>query len=123
MDKYQLDTVWANDPHFDFIILRNWWERYRKPGSPDQPIIACKWPFAYNAPRSYRTIVEIGEQVGFTSEMRGATRGMYVAHSAVEDAAAQARVVIAVKKFILNSVHRPFIHKPAGSWQAVKETA
>src|SRR5207302_10864591 len=56
IDKHQPVAVWSNDPHFDFIILRNWWERYRKPGPPDQPTIAHKWPFAYNTPRSYRTL-------------------------------------------------------------------
>jgi hypothetical protein len=114
--RHDIKTVWANDPHFDVTILKNWWERYSVNAAAEaglhRPRIAYPWPFAYNQPRSFRTLVELGEQLGFNSEMRGAARGMYVAHNAVEDAAAQARVVIAIKRFISNGgvFHdRPFV--------------
>jgi hypothetical protein len=120
--KHSVTTVWANDPHFDVVILQNWWKRYSR-GSTSLPVssvvIVSPWPFKYNQPRSFRTIVELGEQVGFEKEHRDAARGMYVAHCAVEDAAAQARVVIAIKKYIANGgvfKDKPFIRKPVGSW-------
>lgn len=125
IDKHQPTTFWANDPHFDYVILRNWWHRNQRAtqdkGTMMQPGIGYAWPFKYNQPRSYRTMVELAEQHGFTPEMRGQAKGMYVAHSAVEDAAAQARVIIAIKAYLQSggSSHQlvaPIIERARGSW-------
>jgi len=107
VDKYQTKTFWANDPHFDYVILRNWWRRYREDapftapiGVDLQPVINVAFPFGYNTPRSYRTIVALARQQGFDNAMYDEAKGTYVAHNAMEDAAAQARVVLACEKWL-----------------------
>jgi hypothetical protein len=125
MIKHQPVDVWANDPHFDVTILQSWWERnrLRSPSFPghsyQQPVIVQVWPFKYNQPRSYRTILEMARELGFTDEMKTKAMGMYIAHSAVEDAATQARVVIAAKQFIAN--HNPIPHQ--GDWRKAQAGA
>lgn len=105
---YQCATVWANDPHFDVVLLENWWRRYREEaariapvGVDLEPCIAWPWPFKYNQPRSYRTIVELAKRHGFTDQMYDTAKGTHLAHCAVDDAAAQARVVIACENWLV----------------------
>jgi DNA polymerase III epsilon subunit-like protein len=105
-EKYHVETFWANDPHFDFVILRNWWRRYREDapimapiGVELQPLIDRAFPFKYNSPRSYKTVVELAKKYGFTDAMYDDAKGEFTAHNAVEDAAAQARVVIACERW------------------------
>lgn len=101
-ERHSCATVWANDPHFDFVILESWWRREPLIQTISRPTGMPRFPFKYNSPRSYRTIRELAGKMGWTDEMNGAARGMYVAHNAVEDACAQARAVIEMEKFILN---------------------
>ena len=125
---HDVQTVWANDPHFDVVILQNWWRRYRDEakimgpvGSQLEPLIAYPWPFKYNQPRSYRTLVELAKKHGFTDQMYDSAKGMYVAHCAVDDAAAQARVVIACETWLQSggSSHQLTQRlQSGGSWQA-----
>lgn len=100
--RHGCTTVWANDPHFDFVILENWWRRESCIQTLSRPSNLGPFPFKYNSPRSYRTIRELAGKMGWTEEMNAAARGMYLAHNAVEDACAQARAVVEMEKFILN---------------------
>jgi 3' exoribonuclease, RNase T-like len=120
-------NLWANDPHFDFVILRNWWHRYREDakivapiGVQLDPLIAHPFPFPYNTPRSFRTIVELAKNHGFSDFLYDQAKGTYTAHVASEDAAAQARVVIACEKWLAQSGNDSHQHRapaPKGSWQ------
>jgi hypothetical protein len=104
-------------------ILKNWWYRYREGGKimapvgvELQPIIGNPWPFKYNAPRDYRTIVGLAKRLGFTDAQYDAAKGAYTAHNAVEDACAQARAVIACEQYL----HReagPAAGTSVGSWR------
>lgn len=102
--------VWANDPDFDLSALKHWWVRNREVGYIDpetgivRPTISRIWPFKYNVGRSYRTLRSIAKVLGWTEEMNGAARGTWLAHNAVDDAAAQARAVIAMRQFIANHI-------------------
>lgn len=105
-----VDTVWANDPHFDIVILKNWWRRHREDAKFAAPIgvvlptvIGKPWPFNYNQPRSYRTILEYARREGFTNELYDAVKGEGTKHNAMDDAAAQARVVIACEQWLSRS--------------------
>lgn len=101
--------VWANDPDFDLIVLKHWWMRHREAYiDPETGMsrmqISRGWPFKYNVGRSYRTLRSTATILGWTEEMNGAARGTWLAHNAVEDAAAQARAVIAMRQFIANHI-------------------
>jgi hypothetical protein len=80
------DEVWANDPTFDIVILRAWWERLG---------VQAPFPIHYRAERSCRTLFALARerQIDLTPAFVGVT-----SHNAVEDAAAQARAVILAKK-------------------------
>jgi hypothetical protein len=112
--QFEPKTVWANDPDFDVVLLQNWLAREQArppgPGHVFAPAPLGAWPFQYNQYRAYRTLREIAGEVGWTDEMNGAARGMYVAHNPIEDAASQARAVIAMRRFITNghaTLYRP----------------
>lgn len=85
------DEVWANDPDFDHVILKSWWvglhtvNRYN-PGP---------WPIHHRAARSFRTLMAEGRACGV--DIKSAYSGK-VAHNPIDDAAAQARAVIMVRK-------------------------
>lgn len=126
LKKHDVKTVWANDPHFDVTILKNWWRRYREDakimapiGVTLEPVILHPWPFEYDQPRSFRTIVELAKDYGFSNHMYDTAKGMYVKHSATDDAAAQARVVLACETWL--SAIRSRSEQPTrtgGSWPA-----
>jgi len=91
---------WANDPEFDLVVLKQWWLRQNAragggiPHMGDSPLGGN----AYRMSRSYRTIIAECERLGIdTSEFKG----IYVAHDSLEDAASQARAVIAARKAIM----------------------
>jgi hypothetical protein len=109
-NRHACKTIWANDPHFDFVILENWWRRHRLTATIQYPTIPFAFPFKYNTPRSYRTIREIASKMGWTDEMNSAARGMYVSHCALDDACAQARAVVAMEQFILNGGLKHAVH-------------
>ena len=96
--QYNVQEVWAKDPHFDYVILKNWWTRigvvkvegHLQPHPGDFPI-------SYRQPRSYRTIVGEAERMGHEVEE---SRGIFVAHNPVEDAVSQARVVVEARKLL-----------------------
>ncbi len=122
-DNHQVKHVWANDPHFDYILLRHWWKRYREDapimapvGVELEPLIARPFPFKYNTPRSYRTIVDLARQEGLPDEAYNAARSGGIKHNAMDDAASQARVIIACEQWLSRSpvplVERMFPEKP-----------
>lgn len=96
---------WANDPEFDFVVLRNWWSRTNQrsgvtyPSMGEDPLAGSSRDPGYRKSRSYRTIIAECERLGFDTNN---LKGSYVAHDAVEDAAAQARAVIAARALIIS---------------------
>lgn len=89
---------WANDPDFDYIILKNWWKRINDQRNDIyEAMVPGDWPIKYWAYRSCRTIAAEADRLGFDSK---AAKEKYLAHNPIEDAAAQARMVIAARQFI-----------------------
>lgn len=80
------DEVWANDPDFDLVILKSWWQGLENVGP---------WPVKYDAGRAFRTIKAEAKACGI--EYKSAYDGK-VAHNPIDDAAAQARAVIMIRK-------------------------
>jgi hypothetical protein len=97
--KHNPEEYWANDPSFDYVVLRQWWRRQNAravvgvPHLGDYPL----GPDAYRKERSYRTIMAECERLGFDTKD---FKGTYIAHDPVEDAASQARAVIAARQVI-----------------------
>ncbi|EFB6062202.1 TPA: 3'-5' exoribonuclease [Escherichia albertii] len=84
--------VWGNGANFDNVILRRSYERQGIP---------CPWRY-YND-RDVRTIVELGNSIGFDVRMAIPFEG--VPHNALDDARHQAKQVSAIwQKLIPNSV-------------------
>ncbi|EOT8010663.1 3'-5' exoribonuclease, partial [Escherichia coli] len=82
--------VWGNGANFDNVILRRSYERQGIP---------CPWPY-YND-RDVRTIVELGNAIGFDVRMAIPFEG--VPHNALDDARHQAKQVSAIwQKLIPN---------------------
>lgn len=79
-----VDEIWANDPEFDCVILRAWWQALR-------PRLG-KFPISYRQSRSYRTIMAEAKACGV--DIDKAWTNTFVAHNPIEDAATQARAVI-----------------------------
>ncbi len=88
--KYNVSEVWSKDPHFDHVILEEWWRRL---GGK-----AGEFPVHYRAPRAYRTLESETIALGFDKELWAQYN--YVAHNPVDDAVTQARAVIQMRKLI-----------------------
>lgn len=82
--------LWANDPDFDVVILKNWFER-TSPGT--------RWPMSFRSNRSMRTIMQLARDARLNLD--GSWANGTVAHNPVDDAANQARAVIAARKGLL----------------------
>lgn len=96
--EHDVKEVWANDPDFDLVVLKSWWARTGvTPVAGTPPMNLGDWPVKYWTHRSFRTI--IGECVRLGHDTHD-LKGFYVAHDAGEDAAAQARAVIAARKLL-----------------------
>jgi hypothetical protein len=96
--QHNVDEIWANDPEFDLVVLKQWWKRvghFQVPGRATQT--GGDYPINYKKSRSFRTIMAEAERLGH--DMNDA-RGMYVAHNPIDDAVSQARAVIAARKAI-----------------------
>lgn len=76
------DEVWANSPSFDIVILKSWWKRF---------VPGVHFPISYKAERDCRTIFAEASRLGIEL---GHAWHMGTAHSAVDDAANQARAII-----------------------------
>jgi hypothetical protein len=93
---------WSKDPHFDHVILENWWRRVNESvrtwdGRGTAPFLIGDFPIGYRQPRAYRTLVGEAKDLGYDAEEE---RGIYAAHNPIDDAAQQARAVIAARAFI-----------------------
>ncbi len=93
--KYDVKEVWSKDPHFDHVILTEWWARI------DQHV--GEFPYHYRAPRSYRTLEAETIRAGF--DAKNWHQWNYVAHNPVDDAVTQARAVIEMRR-LLGGVQR-----------------
>lgn len=85
------DEVWANDPDFDHVILKSWWAGLHaahgyRPGP---------FPIHHRAARSFRTLMAEARACSIDTET---AYQHVVAHNPIDDAAAQARAVIMVRK-------------------------
>ena len=81
------DEVWANSPQFDITILQNWWKRVPT---------ASHFPVSYKIHRDLRTIFAEAKRLGV--DIDDAYKMGTTAHNPVDDAANQARVVVAWRK-------------------------
>lgn len=83
--------LWANDPDFDVVIVKNWYEGLH-------PSMG-RWPVSFRLNRSYRTIMALAKeaQIDYSS----AYTNNFIAHNPIEDAATQARAVIIARKALL----------------------
>ncbi|ENE9784094.1 3'-5' exoribonuclease [Escherichia coli] len=82
--------VWGNGANFDNVILRRSYERQGIP---------CPW--LYNNDRDVRTIVELGNAIGFDVRMAIPFEG--VPHNALDDARHQAKQVSAIWQKLIPS--------------------
>jgi hypothetical protein len=87
--KYDVQEVWSKDPHFDHVILTEWWARQQGVGA---------FPYHYRAPRSYRTLEAEAIRAGY--DRAEWAQYNYVAHNPVEDAVTQARAVIKMRQLL-----------------------
>lgn len=87
--KWNAREVWSKDPHFDHVILSEWWDRIGNVG---------EFPIHYRQPRSYRTLESETIRAGF-EEIQW-QQWNYVAHNPVDDAVTQARAVIKMRQLL-----------------------
>lgn len=86
MKEHGGDELWANDPSFDCVILRQWWER---------TIGNSRFPSHYREERSCRTIFAEAKRAGV--DLQAAYVGG-LAHSAESDAICQAKAVVLARR-------------------------
>ncbi|EED0701527.1 exonuclease [Escherichia coli] len=92
--------VWGNGANFDNVILRRSYERQGIPcRSYERQGIPCPWLY-YND-RDVRTIVELGNAIGFDVRMAIPFEG--VPHNALDDARHQAKQVSAIWQKLIPS--------------------
>jgi hypothetical protein len=77
--------LWANDPDFDVVITRSWWQRMRTDA----------FPVSYKASRSCRTIY--AEARRRNVDLQSAWHDL-MAHDPLSDAVCQARAVILARR-------------------------
>lgn len=94
--KEAKNEVWSKDPHFDHVILENWWQRINDAAGKPGRLSVGEFPIGYRQPRAYRTLVWEANDLGFEEDKAG----FYVAHNPVDDAAIQARVVIQARQYL-----------------------
>jgi len=114
--KHDPKEYWANDPEFDLVVLKSWWKRQNARAAANSRRFSLgDYPLGdggYKLSRSYRTIIAEAERLGFDVS---SLKGSYVAHDPVEDAAAQARAVIAARQMIGQVAQPPLIILPSHS--------
>lgn len=92
--KYDVQEVWSKDPHFDHVILGEWWDRVAR----EENFTLGEFPVHYRAPRSYRTLESEAIRAGF--DHTEWEQYNYVAHNPIEDAVTQARSVIKMRQLM-----------------------
>lgn len=90
------DECWANDPDFDLVILRRWWQRIQDKGN----LNIGKFPFHYRTMRSCRTIYAEARRLGISYDGWALN---HVAHNPIDDACSQARAVVHIRKHIIKA--------------------
>lgn len=91
------DECWANDPDFDVVILRKWWERTGK----EAGYKLGPFPISYKAPRSCRTMYAEARRLDLNTDN---AYGMgTVAHNPIDDACNQARAMIAIRNQLMKA--------------------
>lgn len=94
---YGGDELWANDPTFDCVILRNWWDEMNLRG----PRVGS-FPSHYREERSMRTIKAEAGRMGH--DLSAAWQNGHVAHNPVDDAAVQARAVMLARQMMTSGM-------------------
>ncbi len=97
-DLHKPTEVWANDPSFDLVILKTWWSKIEE----QTHFRPANWFVSHKAERSCRTIYALARQIGINIDDSW-TQGAL--HNPVDDAANQARAVIAARNGILTRVN------------------
>ncbi len=94
IESGNFDFVWANGPQFDLVILRRLYAE-----------LGIKFPFHYRAERDFRTIRTVGEMLNVDD------KGLYdgVAHTPLDDATNQARVISRVLAHIVTPKAAPAV--------------
>lgn len=96
MGQYNAERFWSKDPHFDHVILENWWRRINETTGP-RSIHVGNFPIHYRDPRSVRTVIEEAELIGYDTDD---SQYNYVAHNPIDDASVQARQVIEARRYL-----------------------
>lgn len=96
--EHKPQAVWASDPSFDIVILKNWWDRF---------ITGLPFPVSYKIERSCRTIFDLAKRyhIDYSEAWSGATL-----HDAMSDATCQARAV----QFVQNELDRRMGYQQEG---------
>lgn len=93
---HQPQEVWANSPSFDLVILENAIRRWAE--DPRKGMRHAKAPWEYWQQRDFRTLAALAKEYEIPYKTEVTSAG--TAHSAVEDAALQARQVIFIRKWL-----------------------
>lgn len=89
--EQRAETVWANSPSFDIVILRHMFSQ-----------VNMDFPFAYKQERDYRTMRELGTSLGIDLDdlfNNPAWRG----HVALDDATGQAAVTARILDYLFST--------------------
>jgi 3' exoribonuclease, RNase T-like len=101
MEEWGGDELWANDPDFDVVLLKQWWirtEAHAKFTLGNFP----GGPLRHRLPRSYRTMVAEANRLGISYDHAHSMSS--VAHNPVDDACNQARVIIAIRNHLTAAI-------------------
>jgi 3' exoribonuclease, RNase T-like len=88
VQEHNPDTVWANSPSFDCIIMRHLCKQ-----------VQMKFPLHYRDERDVRTFLSLGRDLGVDFE--GCWEGL-TAHSPLDDSTAQAQAMVRVLRHLVS---------------------
>lgn len=97
MEEHGGDELWANDPDFDVVLLKQWWKRTER----EAKFVLGNFPggpLRHRQPRSYRTMVAEAKRLGINYDT--AFSASSVAHNPIDDACNQARVIVAIRNHL-----------------------
>lgn len=99
VNEYKPDTIWANSPSFDVVILRHLFKQ-----------VNMKFPFHYRDELDFRTMSRLGKDLGVPLEdcWKGLT-----AHSPLDDATAQAMAIHRILQAVFSKPEAPAPQDPA----------
>lgn len=96
--QHDVKEVWSKSPHFDHVVLENWWRRINDRTIAPRNMHVGDFPVHYRAPRDYRTLEAETIRMGFDSQEWAQYN--FVAHNPVDDAVTQARAVIKMRQLL-----------------------